>query len=142
MASTQVLNSSASSFSYTNTTGKNVRVIFSYVECAARAAGNYSLSFTVGGVRICSSRVENGGGRCTFGKNLSAGAYSLGAVSNPTAIAFNNGCLDNNGDLAPVSLATFSVPHELYVANGSTLTITTDVNFVTISVNGLAVTES
>lgn len=141
MASTQVLNSSASSFSYTNTTGKNVRLILSYVQCIAAAAGTYNLNISVGGVNICSSVIENGGGRLGFGKNASAGAYN-GGPSGYVAFSYYKGGVENNGDLSPVQAFAFTAPHELYVANGQTATITTDVGFVTIKVNAMAVTES
>ena len=130
MASTQVLNSSGSSFSYTNTTGKNVRLILSYVQCIASAAGRYNLNISVGGVSICTTIIENGGGRLGFGKNVSAAAYSVGSNVAAVAYSYYKGGMENNGDISgPEGLTfAFSAPHELFVGSGQTVTITTNVS--------------
>ena len=132
MASTQVITFSGSSYTYTNTTGKNARFIISYCDTTL----NTSTPFTISCDSInlagffkqadAFNRIE--ADRFIFGKNVSA--YSISGSAN-SAIA---------KDLtdAPASGAAYAAPSEIYVANGKTLTITSP-GFV---LNAMVVTES
>ena len=147
MASTQVVTFAGSSYTYTNSTGKNVRFIISY--CDINVTGNASVALSCNGVTLSSFTPGNNGRTYRFGKN--AATYSdlffTGTANGAAAaVAANNALGPSNQSIGGVS-SSFAAPTEVYVGAGQTLSLIGSIipggtGSSTIVFNAMIVTES
>ena len=106
--------SGTGNFSYTNTTGENVRVVINFL----RARGSASpITMSWGGVSVTSRDNSSLYTTMTIGRNLAfAGIYgSNGVISSNNATAADNSLSSNSSYL--------SLPTEIMLSNGQTFAI-------------------
>lgn len=148
MASTQVVTFAGSSYTYTNSTGKNVRFIISY--CDINVTGNASVALSCNGVTLSSFTSQPGtnAGTYRFGKNAATYSdlfFTGSGVGGAAAVAANNALGTKSG--TQISTGAFAAPTEVYVGAGQTLSLIGSIipggtGSSTIVFNAMIVTES
>jgi hypothetical protein len=103
--------SGTSNFSYSNSTGQNVRIIINY----ARASNANNVTMSWGSAGAVSVAYNNVG---AFGRNLASFVSLINTNTDPVAISANNVAPTTNdtGD-------TIAFPTEIMISNGHTFSL-------------------